>query len=248
MHWFTNLKHNKFILLTAIILCTGTSTLNAQIQESFDNVAGLEAAGWIFASYSDNSTSNESWFQGNGNIFSAHSGSDSSYIASSSTGIDNYVCNWLVMPDLGHTDQLSFYTRGAEFAKIAPRIRLFVLYSPAGSINPTNCATAGRGGAGNPEVLLEINPNQEAFGFPTDWTQYTVDVNGSGQIAFVYYVEGIGSQDFNGGYFGIDSVNRGGTLPPPVQSVPSLNIIGLLMLVLALIMAVYLRGKYVHKF
>jgi len=243
MHWFTNLKHNKFILLTVIILCTGTSTLNAQIQESFDNVAGLEAAGWIFDNYSDTSADHDNWYQGDGSVFPAHSGGGSSYIAYSTEGVTNIVCNWLVMPDVGHIDQLSFYARTPGFSKIAPVVSLYVLYSPTGSTNTGSCETASRGGGGDFELLLEINQTQDGYGFPTDWTEFTVDVNGTGRIAFVYYVQGVGEQTFDASYLGIDSINRGGTLPPVVQSVPSLNIIGLLALILVMMIVVYINRK-----
>lgn len=242
MHGFTNLKYSNFILLTVILLCSSTTSLKAQIQQSFDDVASLKAAGWIFESYSDNSTNNDSWLQGDGNIFPAQSGSNSSYIASSSTGINNYVCNWLIMPDLGYTDQLSFYTRTIAKNKILPVIRLLVMYSPTGDTTTSDCQSTTSLGSGDFVPLLEINPNQEFLVFPVDWTKFTVDVKGSGRIAFLFYVDGISSQVFDSGYFGIDSVSSGST-PPPVQSVPSLNIIGLLSLIMIMMVAVYITRK-----
>ena len=243
MHGFTNLKYSNFILLTVILLCSSTASLKAQIQQSFDDVAALQAAGWIFESYSDNSTNNDSWLQGDGNIFPAHSGADSSYIASSSAGINNYVCNWLIMPDLGYTDQLSFYTRSIANSKLFPVIRLLVMYSPSGDTTTSDCGSSPTLGSGDFVPLLEINPNQELFVFPVDWTQFTVDVKGSGRIAFLFYVDGISAEAFDSGYFGIDSVSRGSTSPPPVQSVPSLNIIGLLSLIMVMMVAVYITRK-----
>ena len=66
-------------------------------------------------------------------------------------------------------------------------------------------------------LLLSINPTLDIGGYPTAWTQFTVNLNGvlggpiSGRLAFRYFVS---KTDENGNYIGIDTV-RVATVPEP---------------------------------
>ena len=186
------------------------------------------------------------WFQGIESIFPAQSGAPTSYIANTTATGNNLICNWLIMPDVGTIEQLSFYTRSQDSAD--ELTRMLVMYSPTGSINtgacevPVNKANKGINDFGDFQQLLAINPNQDLDGYPKAWTQYTVDINGSGRVAFLYYVTGTGIAPFNSGLLALDSIsaNSGGA---SAQVVPLFNQIGLITLLLVLILTVYLKNS-----
>jgi len=58
-------------------------------------------------------------------------------------------------------------------------------------------------------VMLDINPNQTFSAYPTSWTEFTATMptNGTGRIAFRYFVNNGGPSGDNGNYIGIDSLN-----------------------------------------
>ena len=150
------------------------------------------------------------------------------------------------MPDVGNIEQLSFYTRSEDRAD--ELTRMLVMYSPTGSINtgaceaPVNKANKGTNDFGDFQQLLAINPNQDLDGYPKAWTQYTVDVSGSGRVAFLYYVTGTGIAPFNSGLLALDSITAGDSgVGTTAQVVPLLNQIGLITLFLVLILTVYLN-------
>lgn len=222
-------------MITVILISTSIS-VQSQVVESFDNVNTLESNGWIYDNRSDFPTK-VFWAQGIESIFSAHSGDPTSYIFNTTASAGDLLCNWLIMPDVGNIEQLSFYTRSDNTVNDVTRMK--VMYSPTGSINTGNCMgspvksnaneTKGTNDYGDFQTLLTINQNQDSGAYPQDWTQYTVDVNGSGRIAFLYYVE-TGGPNFNSGLLAIDTINIGsGTIIAP-QMIPSLDIFGLIVM------------------
>ena len=204
-------------------LLTACNLKAQQIIESFNNVSTLPSNGWVFDNRS-NMPSATTWAQGDAAAFSAQSGAANSYIVNdTSTGVD-LVCNWLIMPAIGFIDQLSFYTRAQGLANEVTR--MFVMYSPTGATNTGDCVSLppaktsqGVSAFGDYQVLMSINDTQTANAYPQDWTQFTVDVNGGGRVAFLYYME-TGAPNFNSGTIAIDTITRS-TLTS--TSVPSLN-------------------------
>ncbi len=216
-----NILKNLFLLAgLAVVL-----NLKAEqvLVESFNNVSNLAANGWVLDNRS-NMPSSTTWAQGDGTLFAAQAGNANAYIINdTSTGVD-VVCNWLIMPDIGFIDQLSFYTRAQGLANEVTR--MFVMYSPTGAINTGDCVSVppektsqGVSAFGDYQVLMSINDTQAANAYPQDWTQFTVDVNGGGRVAFLYYME-TGVPNFNSGTIAIDTITRS-TLTS--TSVPSLN-------------------------
>ena len=218
------------------LLLTISFAVQSQVIESFDDVSILQTEGWIFDNRSDFPTK-VFWSQGIESLFSAHSGSATSYIFNTTASGADLVCNWLIMPDIGNIDQLSFYTRSQNTNNEVTR--MLVMYSPTGSVNTGACSSApkksseskGSNDFGDFQTLLTINQNQDTGAYPQEWTEYTVDVNGNGRIAFLYYVE-TGAPNFNSGTLAIDTISRGTGTPNPgqVQVVPTLNIFGLILL------------------
>ena len=232
MNQLANLK--RFILLT--VLFSLSTRTHAQNIETFDNVGDLQAGGWVLDNRSDSPTK-VNWFQGLENIFPAQSGAPTSYIANTTATGNNIICSWLIMPDIGDIEQLSFYTRSKN--SVNELTRMLVMYSPTGSINTGNCEsqqptnTKGLNDFGDFQQLLAINPNQDLDGYPKTWMQYTLDVNGSGRVAFLFYVTGTGVAPFNSGVLAIDSISAStGVVLGVPQVVPALNWLGILILML----------------
>ncbi len=208
----------KQILILSGLLTA--STVFAQFpptEQRFEDVSNLP--GWIISNQS-NPIGETSWFQGSGtpNVMTAQEGEVDSFIAANyrntvgTAETISTICNYLIMPELGNLESVSFYTRSriaANNFNIYPD-RLFVMYSPTGEVNTGNC-TDDFGDF--TETLLVINPNltKESTapeGYPLQtWEQFIVDVNGGGgRVAFVYYVEDAGFFGTNSNYIGIDTV------------------------------------------
>lgn len=231
----------KSLCLIASLL--GACSINAQqAVENFDNVASLPTNGWVFDNRS-NMPSATTWAQGDGAAFSAQSGSANSYIVNdTSTGVD-LVCNWLIMPDIGFIDQLSFYTRAQGLANEVTQMR--VMYSPSGTINTGACSNAPNKASTNNTkgfdlgdfgTLLTINVNQQPGVYPQDWTQFSVNVNGSGRVAFLYLVD-TSAPNLNAGTLAIDtiSISNSVVISTP-QVIPTLSFAGLMSLLFTVLL------------
>jgi len=200
-------------LLLLAILCGTTGAQTVSTEQGFEDVNILP--GWKVVNNS-NPIGDTSWFQGNRRLMEAQNGFVSSFIAANyrnTTAEDDNVaktiCNYLIMPNLGSLDEVSFYTKTRKASNnfsIFPD-RLYVVYSPTGEIDTGNCSD---GFGSFTETLEVINPDltKEVYpdGYPFQWQQYTLSINGNGRIAFVYYVEDAGYYGDNSMYVGIDTV------------------------------------------
>jgi len=165
-------------------------------EEGFEDITTLTS--WIMDNQSM-PVGSSGWFQGNELVFNAQSGSNASYIAanfSNTAGTD--ICNWLIMPDLGYLQTLSFWSRTSIASQFPDR--LMVLHSPSGGTNTGDCINDF---GDFTETLIELNPTLSTGGYPESWTQFNTVVDGPGRVAFVYFVE---DTDNNGNYIGIDNV------------------------------------------
>lgn len=205
------------VLSTAALLSSSlTHSQVAPTVQGFSNID--ELPGWIISNQSS-PMGDSTWFQGSdqSSIFIAQDGEPNSYIAAnhrntrSQAGTAATICNYLIMPDLGELESVSFYTRSRvannNFSVFPDR--LYLVYSPTGEINTGNC-TDNFGDF--TETLLVINPDQSNstdadIGYPLqDWQQFSSNIAGSGRVAFVYFVEEAGFYGKNSNYIGIDSV------------------------------------------
>jgi uncharacterized repeat protein (TIGR01451 family) len=169
--------------------------------EGFDDIMTLDGAGWIQDNQS-NPVGTTDWFQGNDAVFPAQAGATTAYIGANfnNTGGSD-ICNWLILPDLGYLQSLSFWTRTTVGNTFPDRLQ--VVYSPTGGTTTGNCF----GGFGDfTTTLLEINPALALGGYPQDWTQFNLSPNADGRFAFVYYVADGGPLGSNSNYIGIDTV------------------------------------------
>ncbi len=234
----------KLILLSGII--ASLSLQAQQVIENFDNVSTLPSNGWVFDNRSNMPTAT-TWAQGDATAFSAQSGVANSYIINdTSTGV-NLVCNWLIMPNIGFVDQLSFFTRSQGLQNEVTR--LLVMYSPTGAINTGDCTSStpdkspqGVSAFGDFQTVLTINNSQSASGYPQDWTQFTANINGSGRVAFLYFMD-TGSPDFNAGTIAIDTITANTISASAPQNVPAISFYGFLMLVFLVLFWVYISDN-----
>lgn len=212
------MKKAGMFILGCFCLAFAQSLHGAQVTlltEGFDDIfsediTDLIGKGWTQINHSE-PLGDKDWFQGSDIIvFPAYAGAPDSYIAANynSTTAVGTISNWLITPplDLANT-KISFWTRSyAHFPD-----RLEVRLSTNGSSSDVGLTSAEVGDFTT--LLLSINPNLEAGGYPNTWTKYTIaNINGSGtgRIAFRYYVTD-GGWDIdlaaNSDYIGIDSVS-----------------------------------------
>ena len=180
--------------------------------EGFEDIAILPDAGWVFDNRSD-PLGPAGWFQGVPEEFEAQAGPDDSYVAANflSTIEDGVgtISNWLISPviALSNGTEIRFWTRTmAESEGFEDRLQVR-LSSAGDSTDVGNSATS----VGDfSELLLDINPTYSATGYPREWTEYVLVIEGvsepsTGRVAFRYFVENSGGQGSNGDYLGIDT-------------------------------------------
>ncbi|TVQ37439.1 MAG: hypothetical protein EA370_06915 [Wenzhouxiangella sp.] len=180
--------------------------------EGFDDIATLPDSGWVLNNRSQ-PVGPVGWFQGNQDTFDAHAGAADSYIAANflSTIEDGAgtISNWLISPEitLVNGTEIRFWTRTVDDS-IGFEDRLQVRLSDSGSSTDVGDSASSVGDFD--ELLLDINPTYSSTGYPREWTEYVLEVQGlpeatTGRIAFRYFVENAGGQGDNGDYIGIDT-------------------------------------------
>jgi len=216
-------KHLLLLSLFNLFYVVDSFAQTTSTEQGFENIVNLP--GWVLSNQSD-PIGETSWFQGTTNHFVAQAGDFDSYISANfnntggEEGSSGTICNYLIMPDLGNVESVSFFSRSIKASNnfnVYPD-RLYLVYSPTGEINTGNC-TDGFGDF--TEILLIINEDlteeEEApEGYPLiNWQQFSSDIMGDGRIAFVYYVEDAGFYGANSNKIGIDTVEWTLSFPEP---------------------------------
>jgi hypothetical protein len=211
------------ILLFNMFIVAISNAQTTSTEQGFESVVNLP--GWSFSNQS-NPIGITNWFQGKPGTFIAQAGDGDSYIAANfnntggEEGSSGTICNYMIMPDLGEVESISFFSRSSRSSNnfnVYPD-RLYLVYSPTGEVGTGNC-TDGFGDF--TETLLVINEEltDEGFllgGYPLLlWEKFTSDILGDGRIAFVYYVEDAGFYGTNSNFIGIDSVEWTLSYPEP---------------------------------
>jgi hypothetical protein len=213
-------------------------TCTPVLTENFDNVATLPGAGWFQINRSE-PLGTTGWYQGDSTVFTSQAGAANAFIMADfdNTGTTGgaTISNWLITPvlTLHNGDVLSFYTRTVTAPEFPDRLE--VRMSPNGA--STNVGSTSTSVGDFTFILLTINPSLTPAGYPSDWTQYEVTINGlggatSGRLAFRYFVTDAGEGGSNSDHIGIDTVTYGTncitptptqTLTPSVTLTPSIT-------------------------
>lgn len=191
--------------------------------EPFDSIQKVINNGWRAINRS-NPAGDENWQQGSyiadnikgGPFFSnipAHSSTASAneYALCPYTvgdGLSEINC-WLVTPALNmrNGDRFSFWTRTSTPVSFPDRMQVWM--------NVTNDGINVGSGPSNTgdftKLLLDINPNLTATGYPTTWTKYEFTISGLPypsykklRIGFRYFVQEGGPSGSNSNEIGID--------------------------------------------
>jgi hypothetical protein len=197
------------------------STLN----QGFESVAGLTAAGWAFQNNSNPgplaTTPTANWGQGvAGNPVNAQAGANASYIfvgadssAGDADGANGQVSNWLITPELDFSQggTFSFYTR--TFLGNPGLERIDVRLSNAGA--STNVGTTPTDVGDFTTSLLTVGSLTAPLVYPgavsttNNYQQFTLNIAptaGTGRIAF-NYVGDNGGQNGTSQFVAIDTVS-----------------------------------------
>ncbi len=208
--------------LLAVILCSflffSAKSQVSSLTEGFDT--GVPAT-WTI---NDNSDPSEpqvpAWFQGSGEDFVAHSGSDSSYVASSYLSIIDppgvgTISNWLITPVLNLQDgaEVKFWTRTFEQSDFPDRLEVRLSQNDTSTDVGTTATDVGD----FTNLLVSVNSTLAVGGYPEEWTEFTVTLSGitgaTGRIAFRYFVTEGGPVGDNSNGVGVDDFSYAVTLP-----------------------------------
>jgi hypothetical protein len=184
----------------------------ASLNEGFDNITQLPANGWSLQNLSS-PVGSTNWFQGTnvagGGPFDAYDGAANAYIGANynNTGSTGTISNWLMTPplDFGNSAAFTFFTRKVSPDTYADRLEVRLSVNGASTNAGSTSSTVGDFTA----LELSINPTLVLGVYPTAWTQFTISNlphNGTGRLAFRYYVTGAGFSGTSSDYIGIDRV------------------------------------------
>lgn len=206
----------KKTITTFLVAGAFALQLNAQVvlHEPFNTPFNPVAAGWDVQNLSA-PVGTASWFQGT-NAFNALVGGPTDYFAvnfnsTANTGAANTISNWLITPTLNLVNGaiVQFATRTTGNTNFADRLQLY--YSTAGiGTNVGSTAGTATNTAGTfTNIMVDINSNQAAMGYPGFWVVITTTISGIstptvGRLAFRYYLTNAGAAGTTGNFIGID--------------------------------------------
>lgn len=185
----------KRLLCAAVVAGASVSAQANVLSESFDDVAGLAAAGWV--QVSNGSGAADGWFQGNSGIFAAASGAPNSYAAANWVGSASSISDWLMTPVLGVVGggSLSF------------QLRLL----GEGFLDTVQVYSSNSGASTDPASFSLLA--SYAGSSDSGWLNLSLALSDfNGRLAFRYVV---GDTQIDGNYVGLDSVT---VVPEPMSA------------------------------
>jgi hypothetical protein len=179
------------------------------LNEGFANITTLVDDGWVMQNNSS-PLGSTGWLQGDTDLFSAHEGDATSFIAANyaNAGGAGIISNWLVTPEvpLNNGAVLAFVTRDLADTYAD---RLQVRMSLHG--DSTNVGTLARDVGDFTELLLDVNATYVTSEYPNTFTHFELTIDGlarptTGRLAFRYFVEDSGPFGSRGEYVAIDTL------------------------------------------
>jgi hypothetical protein len=159
------------------------------LSEGFDNVANLSSQGWVLNNASTPGGIVSGWFQGDQNIFPAHSGAAESYAAANynNAAAGGIINNWLITPEFStgaNGATVSFWLRADAIAGFSDQLSFGFSNgsSDLGAFSMSTPVTIGTDG----------------------WMRYAFDVAAGGNARFA--MQYTGSADLVN-YVGIDTLS-----------------------------------------
>jgi hypothetical protein len=203
----------KLLLSLSLVLAFGSTQAQNLITENFD----VFPAAWTQTNQSA-PVGASTWAQGGGTAFTpgGYNGGATSFalVNYNSTGNNGDISNWLITPiiSLQNGDVVSFYTRqGGTAVSYADNMEVRISTNGGFTANPSGVEDVGDFST----LVVAINPEEAADGYPLTWTQYTYTVTGlptatDCKVAFRYYIHDGGFLGTNSNIIGIDafSVDR----------------------------------------
>lgn len=223
-------KFLKAALVSSAFIVSSFANAGIILSEGFDDINALTGAGWSLQNLSS-PIGVTNFFQGNPGVFSAQSGTETSYIAANfnNTGGIGTISNWLITPEMSLSQALTltFYTR-TDISSVFPD-RLEVRLSKSGASSNVGATADSIGDFTS--LLLSVNPFLSGD-YPQEWTAFTVKIDaqaGSGRLALRYFVTDGGPAGNNSNFIGIDtlSVAAAKVPEPSTMAVLALGLIGL---------------------
>ena len=166
---------------------------------------------------------------GVGGGFLAHAGPDNSYMGVSFTNAGTFTVNdvistWMISPvlNLENGNVISFYTRTVDMSLFPDRLDIRLSTNGASANVGSNAFTVGD----FTTSLMTINPGLMVGGYPQEWTQFNVEIEGlaeatEGRFALHYFIEDL---SINAEAIGIDTLTYG--IPSPECVLGDVNMDG----------------------
>ena len=182
----------KILGLVVVGLLAGPMSAQATlvVDEGFDNVAGLAAAGWVQVNASTNPSN--PYFQGNAGVFPAASGAANSYVAANFLSGNPVISNWLMTPVFMFTCTLD--------------VDFLARVAGGGYLDTIEVWLSGNGASTN---VADFTTLLGSYSSSTDngWVAQSFSALTAGglqgRVGFRYFVA---DSNVDGNYIGIDSV------------------------------------------
>jgi len=212
--------------LVAAAGAAGAGSLPLAVDEGFEQFAtpgvGIYANGWMRQDNSEqplrHGAQGHGWHQQSPWLYDGYDAPPRAYLVPlnpQQVPDGGVVSVWLLSPPVafGGSFSLTFQARSLSLPELGPAVdRLQVRLCHSGACTDVGTAAEDVGEFG--DLLLDINPDEEDDGVPSEWTRYTigpggvVPTSGVGRIAFRYYVRQTPAHRASG-RLGLDRVTIG---------------------------------------
>lgn len=219
--------------ITLLLLAAASVfSVNSQVLFQEDFTSPFNPTGWSLQNLSS-SPNTFAWFQGAGSgpnaVFPAFNGGPDDYVGcnfavTSNTSTPQTLSSWLITPTLSiiNGNVVEFATRTTTNpASFPDRLEVYLSLDPGTNVGatPTSVGTFST-------LLVSVNPNLTATGYPGAWTVYQATITGVpaatvGRVGFRYFVTngGPAQSATNSDYIGVDAFKYFSPCTQPTLSI-----------------------------